>query len=70
MRITYQSQNYAADKIRKRYVRRTTAAGGYDFCEICGKVLLSRMNFPIMCGKRQTNYIKQVATMWIGHLWK
>lgn len=34
MRITYQSQNYAADKIRKRYVRRTTAAGGYDFCEV------------------------------------
>lgn len=34
MKITYQSKSYAPDAILKRYVRRSTAAGGYDFCEV------------------------------------
>ena len=34
MKITYQSKNYAPEEVTKRYVRRSSAAGGYDFCEV------------------------------------
>lgn len=34
MKITYQSKHYAPEKVTKRYVRRSSAAGGYDFCEV------------------------------------
>jgi hypothetical protein len=34
MIVTYQSKSYAPDKVTKRYVRRSCAAGGYDFCEV------------------------------------
>lgn len=34
MKITYQSNKYAPENVLKRYVRRSTAAGGYDFCEV------------------------------------
>ena len=34
MKITYQSKNYSPDKVTKRYVRRSTASGEYDWCEV------------------------------------
>jgi len=34
MKITYQSKSYSPEKVTKRYVRRSSAAGGYDFCEV------------------------------------
>lgn len=34
MKITYQSRNYDPAKVMNRYVRRTCATGGYDFCEV------------------------------------
>jgi hypothetical protein len=34
MKITYQSKNYTAEAILKRYVRKINAEGGYDFCEV------------------------------------
>lgn len=34
MKITYQSNKYAPENVMKRYVRRSTAAGGYGFCEV------------------------------------
>jgi hypothetical protein len=34
MKITYQSQKYSPEIVTARYVRRTCAAGGYDWCEV------------------------------------
>jgi hypothetical protein len=34
MKITYQSKAYAPEHVTKRYVRRSSAAGGYDWCEV------------------------------------
>lgn len=34
MKVTYQSKAYAPEAVTKRYVRRSSAAGGYDWCEV------------------------------------
>ncbi len=34
MKVTYQSKAYAPEHVTKRYVRRSSAAGGYDWCEV------------------------------------
>lgn len=34
MKVTYQSNNYSPDRVTARYVRRSSASGGYDWCEV------------------------------------
>lgn len=34
MNITHQSKSYTPENVLKRYVRRTSADGGYHFCEV------------------------------------
>lgn len=34
MNVVYQSKSYAPEQVTKRYVRRSSAAGGYDWCEV------------------------------------
>lgn len=34
MEVTYQSRSYSPEKVSKRYVRKSYAVGGYDWCEV------------------------------------
>lgn len=34
MQVKYQAHRYDPDKVTARYVRRSSATGGYDWCEV------------------------------------